>query len=805
MLVEDLHWADDSSLDCIDAADQLLHDRPVLLIATARQALLERHPRWGEGLDFHARLDVRALSRRESRLLVDDILQKVDELPASLRDLVVTAADGNPFHIEELIKWLLEAGVITKDGVTWHVQDHQVDRARIPPTLRGVLQARLDSLSPTERVTLQRAAVVGRVFWDTAVDSLALGNGSPTPPAWPTCEALDHMRAREVVYERPHSTFDDTREFSFKHALLRDVAYDSVLKAHRRMYHGLVASWLEQAAERTRRTNQYAGLIAGHHDQAGDAEAATAWYLRAGRQAMAVHALQEATRLLGRGLELAPDTNAELRFDLHLAREAVYERLGDRERQREDLDELDRLGRGLDDAKRQVELLLRRGHWGFNASDFAAQVEAARQAVDGARSAGLLASEVEARLLWGQGLAWSSEHLAAREVLEEALAGARATGQPWLVGESLRYLGIVAGNQSEFTRSLELLEEALAVHREGDAPDGEGLVLAQMGSTYFNQGRYREARESLEQALPIFTASGYKYRQAAATANLGTIIVMQGELGTARRLLIEGLEVSREISDAEGTGMALGMLGELYRRVGDLDRAERYFRESAEIADDIGYYLLSSDSRVGLALLAIDRADPEDALRLADEARDYGYRAESSFAAARALLARGLALLPARRLAEVEAAFRSGLARADEMGVSNLALEARAGLARAQFERGDIGAAVAGVQGLIDRLEPDELHGCLQPADVLRTCWQVLVMRGDARAPDVLRAAGTYLDEIAGRIDEDDLREGFLRRVPAHVELHQAWRQYRRDHDEGFAPDVGSGRSGDRSGGGHPG
>jgi tetratricopeptide (TPR) repeat protein len=276
-------------------------------------------------------------------------------------------------------------------------------------------------------------------------------------------------------------------------------------------------------------------------------------------------------------------------------------------------------------------------------------------------------------------------------------------------------------------------------------------------------------------------------------------------LGTARRLLIEGLEVSREISDAEGTGMALGMLGELYRRVGDLDRAERYFRESAEIADDIGYYLLSSDSRVGLALLAIDRADPEDALRLADEARDYGYRAESSFAAARALLARGLALLPARRLAEVEAAFRSGLARADEMGVSNLALEARAGLARAQFERGDIGAAVAGVQGLIDRLEPDELHGCLQPADVLRTCWQVLAARDDPRAPDVLRAAGTYFDEIAGRIDEDDLREGFLRRVPAHVELHQAWRQYRRDHDEGFAPDVGSGRSGDRSGGGHPG
>ena len=81
MLVEDLHWADDSSLAWIDAADHLLHNRPVLVIATARPALLERHPHWGEGLDFHDRLEVRSLSRRESRLLVDEILQKVDELP----------------------------------------------------------------------------------------------------------------------------------------------------------------------------------------------------------------------------------------------------------------------------------------------------------------------------------------------------------------------------------------------------------------------------------------------------------------------------------------------------------------------------------------------------------------------------------------------------------------------------------------------------------------------------------------------------------------------------------------------------
>ena len=297
MLVEDLHWADDSSLAWFDAADHVLHDRPVLVIATARPALLERHPHWGEGLDFHDRLDVRSLSRRESRLLVDEILQKVDELPRSLRELVVTAADGNPFHIEELVKWLLDAGVIIKDGATWQVRDQTVDQARVPPTLRGVLQARLDALSPPERATLQRAAVVGRVFWDAAVDSLAARvRGGRGPGGQSTAKALEQMRAREVVYERPHSAFDETREFFFKHTLLRDVTYDSVLKAHRLSYHGLVARWLEQAAERSRRLDQYAGLIAGHYDRAGDDTAAARWYLRAGHQATGVDAMQRGHR-----------------------------------------------------------------------------------------------------------------------------------------------------------------------------------------------------------------------------------------------------------------------------------------------------------------------------------------------------------------------------------------------------------------------------------------------------------------------------------------------------------------------------
>ncbi len=106
ILLEDLHWADSASMRLLDDADRLWHDHPVMVVATTRPSLLEERPRWGDGLNQHVRLTLGALSPRESRMLVRDLLQRVDDLPVELVDLVVDAGEGNPFYLEELISWL---------------------------------------------------------------------------------------------------------------------------------------------------------------------------------------------------------------------------------------------------------------------------------------------------------------------------------------------------------------------------------------------------------------------------------------------------------------------------------------------------------------------------------------------------------------------------------------------------------------------------------------------------------------------------------------------------------------------------
>ena len=199
ILLEDLHWADEGTLRWLDAVDPLLSDARVLVVATARPTLLETRPRWGEGLAQHARLDLPALSRRESRELVGQILQRVPSVPESLVGMVIESSEGNPFYIEELITWLVDAGVVVKAEPDWLVVDELISSVAVPSTLKGVLQSRLDALTVDERGLLQRASVVGRVFWDTAVQRLAETSDPAVGHPRHVAAAADRAAARGVA------------------------------------------------------------------------------------------------------------------------------------------------------------------------------------------------------------------------------------------------------------------------------------------------------------------------------------------------------------------------------------------------------------------------------------------------------------------------------------------------------------------------------------------------------------------------------------------------------------------------------
>ena len=229
--------------------------------------------------------------------MVGEILQNVPDLPQDLVETVAKNAEGNPFYLEELIKVLIEDGVIVKGEEIWQIVPHKLTQLRVPATLTGVLQARLDRLPSLESEVLERAAVIGRTFWDAAVAAM---KGSEAAKELTGGEevgsALSALRNKELVFLHQPSTFAAAHEFIFKHAILREVTYERVLKAKRKLYHRMAADWLiQQSGERI---DEYLGLIAQHYELAGNTVYAVEFLERAAEKSMRLSAYRDAFRLL---------------------------------------------------------------------------------------------------------------------------------------------------------------------------------------------------------------------------------------------------------------------------------------------------------------------------------------------------------------------------------------------------------------------------------------------------------------------------------------------------------------------------
>lgn len=208
IFLDDIHWTDDSSLDVVHHLVTEIANARLLVVCLTRPSLFERHPNWGQDHRTYTRLDVKPLSRRASRALVGEIWQRVDQVPDDLRTLVIEGAEGNPFYVEELIKMLIEDGVIVRGEERWHISSDRLADVRVPPTLTGVLQARLDTLPREEKQLLQRASVGGRLFWDALVAELADAEIGQVDAL------LDAIQGRELIFQRGHSAFEQTASTS---------------------------------------------------------------------------------------------------------------------------------------------------------------------------------------------------------------------------------------------------------------------------------------------------------------------------------------------------------------------------------------------------------------------------------------------------------------------------------------------------------------------------------------------------------------------------------------------------------------
>jgi len=604
MQLEDLHWADNESLDFLAYLAEIDHDVPLLMLACCRPTLFERRVSWC-GERFQQRIGLQPLGKDMSRLLVNELLKKLPDVPAALRELVTGGAEGNPFYMEELVKMLIDQGAI-ETGEAWKINAERLLLTKVPPTLTGVLQARLDTLPARERLTLQQASVIGPVFWDRALIAL-------DATAKETLPMLVH---RELALPRADSNNDDLREYAFKHQILHQVTYATVLKRTRRDLHGKLARWL--CAQTGLRANDFLGAAARHFEQAGDEANAAEYHTRAAEQArtrMAHHAVLDHVQRALALLDKVPATaTPHLHWRLLEAREATLDIQGDRPGQRADIDAMSELAEAQGDDRRRAHAAWRRSALAQRVADHPAMEAAARRAVAWAGRADHAEIRLLAQRLLAMSLAFQGRPADGRVIAQETLTEARALGLRWVEGSCLNALGVIAGMQDDEVGALLLDQQSLDAYRAAGDRRNEAIAHGNIGAGWLGLGELARARRELEEGLRLMRVNGERALQVSPLCALSTLALWQGDDAHALVQARAALETAVAVHARDQEAAALCRLGDAELALGRHPAAAQAFRLAHERAIEISSPY-RHDASAGLARVALAQKDTVAALQ----------------------------------------------------------------------------------------------------------------------------------------------------------------------------------------------
>ncbi len=554
--LDDLHWADEKSLEFFDYLARNCVDAPILILEFARPALFEHRPHWGEGQTNRTRLNLTPLTKREIRALIEDILQKMPSgVPTNLQDLIISNAEGNPFYVEELIKMLIDRRAIIAHSDEWTLDESRLGEAEVPATLNGVLQARLDKLTVWEKKILQQASVIGREFWDKAVESFGAEINVPA--------ILESLRRKELLYRHETSVFSGANEYLFKHALLRDATYETVLLGERRKWHEKTANWLiETSGERA---DEYAATIAAHFEKAQNIRRTAEWFGRAGNQASKTYAAESAALYFQKALQFAEKSEISLEQKMDWQKNlgmAFWARAKFAEGIKAHREML-KIAETLDDKVAQTQALYAISAYQLEKGENRVALESAVEAVRIAREAGdsEAAKLALSSVLYRQGRATLSlgNYEKAIEIGEEGLQIAETYGEPH--------------NK----------EKAFCFH-----------LLA--GANMF-LGNYEKAVFYGENEVYLREKKGDKRALAQALNILGEIMRLQGDGERAAVHYDEALTISREIGNKNIEILTLSNMGGALLITEDFEKAENLLRKVTEMIGDSGHFILPETLR----------------------------------------------------------------------------------------------------------------------------------------------------------------------------------------------------------------
>ncbi|MAT96538.1 MAG: hypothetical protein CL608_05290 [Anaerolineaceae bacterium] len=584
---DNIHWMDNASLDLLTFLLPLVEQVPLLFLLLFRpereKGCWQLRETLNESHQMHySEIRVEGLSRKDARTLLHSLVS-IEEWPANAEILILDRAEGNPLYLEEVLRSLMNDGLLTQgENGRWQFSQ-TVATITVPETLEGVLLARLDRLEELCRWTAQVASVVGRSFPYDVLDHITSGRNDQPLEGY-----VSELQLVEMIREAQRNP---ERVYAFIHSLLQEVAYNSLAVSSRKTYHRLVAAFLEDGrSSGWGDVDSLSPLIAHHAYMGEDWPRALKYQLVAGEQAQHLSANQDAIEHFQKARHCAAQIDefdtAVARQKIHLALSQLYVGTGQYDQALEHLPVAYELAESNHDAAGKTAVC----RWRARLHELKGEYPQAFTWIEKGLADETQRNTAEyAQILLIAGLIYirQGQQDEALEQCRTALEIAQQLGEVTALARAYNLLGITS-LRSDSNEAIERFQRAFELYQQAGDVQGQATCLNLIANAYFNLGRWRKADFHYRQALRIFEQIGDIYNQAAAYNNLGGIAKNRGQLEEALDYYREGLQLAEKIgSSAWMVGVFHMNLGATYVFRQDTEQAYQHLHQSRSYYDQV--------------------------------------------------------------------------------------------------------------------------------------------------------------------------------------------------------------------------
>ena len=595
VIVEDLHWIDRTSEDYFLFLVEGVAGVPFLLVTTHRPGYT---PRWADKT-YYTQIALDVLSQGETEVMVETLLES-PTLPSELLQLVLEKGEGNPLFIEEVTTSLVEHGAVVRKngGLRW--AGGAV--AEIPGTIQDIVRARIDRLDDPVKRTVQTAAVIGREFSLRLLSRIS-------DMAEEVQRYLEALKRVELVHE---TRFFPELEYIFKHAVIQEVAYQSLLAHRRKELHGAIGRAIEELY--ADRLEGQAPILAYHYARSERPDRAIAYALLAGDRAARLYAHAEATTYYqqalttARALSASPEAQGH-EIDASLKLATVGGTRQDIERDLTNLDRARVLAEGLHDQPRSAQVLYWLGRIHYVLSKPHTAIEYAKQSLEIAEGLGDDALAAPPVNLMGR-LYWQvSDFPGSSQMLARGADQMRRLGNQSEEATAAGFAGEIFAFMGQFGTAFAYAERGVQVARDSHNPFAEAATTQYRGFVRDQHGDWAQAIDDYETARRIAESAGDIFRVYIVKYYEGQACTMGGDPARGRVLLDESLDLAARIGTKFGLPYQKVYLAGSLLALGELAGVRPLCEEAIPLAEEAGDRWIKALALRALAE-AVSRLDP---------------------------------------------------------------------------------------------------------------------------------------------------------------------------------------------------